>query len=114
MIVVTVDVSELDKSLFIQGKKPKANGKTAVYAKLILWPNIRQTNFGDWRDEQTHMVKQGGNSKDDWEKERDLPIIGNAKEIIYKPQGGNRQAAAENPSCQDKHNEPDENDNVPF
>lgn len=79
MIRASIDVTQLDKSLFVPGKKLNRIGKTPQYVNIELWINK------DGPDEygNSYFVKQSNYDKNVPSKDRvQLPILGNARIVI--------------------------------
>lgn len=74
MITLSIDVTQLDKTRF--KRMTRKNGKEAVFCDLILI-DTPDGQFGDF------MVKQSM-SKEDREAGVQLPILGNAKNVVKK------------------------------
>lgn len=106
-ISVTIDVTLIDKALLVPGKKKNRQDKMPQYLKLFLIPS-KQSNFGDSRDENTHMVVQDL-PRDKREAGERGEILGNAKEWGFRPKAGVSDA----PTPTDKPAPPD-GDDVPF
>jgi len=75
MITAKIDVTKIDKTRLFKGK-PGKDGKCPMYLDLALI-ETKQTDFGDWRDDQTHMIVQSV-SKEERLKGIKGPILGNA------------------------------------
>ena len=73
IITVKVDVALIDKARLFTGKVAK-DGHTPKYLDLVLIPRREVGQYGD-----THLVKQSV-SKEERDKNVELPIIGNATE----------------------------------
>lgn len=99
MILIKLDVSKVDKSKLFKGK-PGKDGKCPMWLDLVLI-ETKQSNFGDWRDDQTHIVKQS-QTKEERDRGEQGVIIGNASQKTRPKQ---KEAVAE-PTT--------ESDDVPF
>jgi len=73
IIRVKIDVTKINKTRLFKGK----NG---TYLELVLIPKTTETNFGDSRDEQTHMVCQSV-TKEERAAGKRGEILGNAVEL---------------------------------
>lgn len=104
LITVKIDVTKIDKSRLFKGKK-------GTYLDLVLIPNKKATQYGDERDEQTHMVCQSITKE-----ERDAgdrgPILGNAKELVGDRD--RRLPITQNPAPSKPKDEDDDYNSVPF
>ncbi len=98
MIIISVDVTKLDKERF--KAVVKRDGTTAKYAELVLidTPN---GEYGDF------MVKQGV-TKEEREARKEMPILGNGKIV-----GSNRGGPSAKHSAPNEP-EPADEDEVPF
>lgn len=79
VITAKLDVTLIDKARLFQGKKKNKKDCLPMYLDIVLMPT-KQSNYGDDRDEQTHMVVQSV-SKAEREKGIKGEILGNAKEL---------------------------------
>lgn len=80
IVTIRVDVTLIEKSRLFPGKKKNKKNLMPQYLDLVLIPT-KPSNFGDWRDEQTHLVKQSI-SKEEREAGVRGEIIGNATEKV--------------------------------
>jgi len=82
MILISIDVTKIDKARLIPGKKRREDGSTAKYLELVVMENRNgEDSYGN-----THMVVQGV-SKADREAGVRGAILGNGKEAFAaKPQ----------------------------
>ncbi len=108
MITAKIDVTKIDKSRLFKGK-PGKDGKCPMYLDLALI-ETKQTNFGDWRDDQTHMIVQSV-SKEERLKGIKGPILGNACDRSARRT--NDQPPAD-PDAPAETASPIEDDDVPF
>lgn len=80
IIIAKIDCTLISKKHLYPGKKKNKKDLMPQYLELVLMPS-KPTNFGDWRDEQTHMIVQGVTKA-----ERDAgvrgEILGNAVEKV--------------------------------
>ena len=107
VITVKIDVTLIDKAKLFKGSKCNKKNILPQYLDLVLLPT-KQSNFGDWRDEQTHMVCQSV-SKEERDKGVKGEILGNACE--KKPRSNNQQSE---PAAPSQSPEEPESDDVPF
>jgi hypothetical protein len=56
MITCKIDCSKIDKTKLFKGKK-RPDGTAPLYLDLTLI-ETKQSSYGDYRDEQTHMIVQ--------------------------------------------------------
>jgi hypothetical protein len=98
IIRVKVDVTKIDKDRLFIGKK-------GTYLDLVLLP-VRESKFGE-----SHLVKQDV-SKEDREAGVEMPILGNATEIVSQPQ--QRQQAPAQATKQADAFDFAGNDDLPF
>lgn len=110
LITVKIDVTMIDKALLFKGSKKNAKDVLPQYLDLVLMPKAQQSNFGDWRDEQTHMVVQSI-SKEARARGEKGPILGNACERIGDRDRRSPAAKQPEPVAGD---EPPESDDAPF
>lgn len=80
ILTVRVDVTLINKKRLFPGKKKNRKDLMPQYLDLVLIPT-KPTNYGDWRDEQTHMVCESV-SKDERTAGVKGEILGNAIEKI--------------------------------
>jgi hypothetical protein len=106
MIKIKIDVTKIEKARLFKGK-PR-DGKTPMYLDAVLI-ETKQSNFGDWRDDQTHMIVQDV-SKEERDKGVKGPIIGNATDT-GKRRTNDKPPAAPAPA---ETASPIEDDDVPF
>lgn len=78
ILTVRIDFTLITKSRLFPGKKKNRKDLMPQYLDLVLIPT-KQTQFGDWRDEQTHMVCESV-SKAEREAGVKGEILGNAIE----------------------------------
>jgi hypothetical protein len=80
MIKIKIDVTKITKSRLFKGKEK--DGKSPMYLNAILL-ETKQSSFGDWRDDQTHMIVE-----DCTKEERAAgvkgAIIGNATDMRHR------------------------------
>lgn len=104
IITLKIDVTLIDKSKLFKGRKKNKKNVEPQYLDLVLIPT-KQSNYGDNRDEQTHMVCQSVTKA-----ERDAgvkgEILGNAVEKV-----GDRDRR---PPAAAPANKPVEPDDCPF
>ena len=99
MILLSIDVSLLDKSRF--KRVQRKNGKTAVFAELILVES-KDDQYGN-----DYMVKESA-TKEERAARKQFPIIGNARIVRSK------LAVAPSSSAPEKVDEGDGGDDVLF
>lgn len=105
IITVKIDVTLIDKSrLFVGTKKKNRNDVFPKYLDLILIPT-KPTQYGDWRDEQTHIACQS-TTKDERDAGQRGEIIGNAIERT----GHDRRAPAAPPPVESDSPKDSDND----
>jgi hypothetical protein len=80
IITCKLDVTLIDKKRLFQGRKKNRKDVLPQYLDLVLIPT-RPTQYGDQRDEQTHMVLQSV-TKEERDKGIKGEILGNAVERI--------------------------------
>jgi len=94
MIKIKIEVTKITKSRLFKGKE--RDGKIPQYLNAVLFES-KQTSFGDWRDEQTHVIVE-----DITKEERAAgvkgAIIGNATDTSKRRTNDRPPAAPENPS----------------
>lgn len=85
VITAKIDVTLIDKARLFPGKKKNKKDKLPQYLDIVLMPT-KQSNFGDYRDKQTHMVVQSVSAE---EREQGIKgeILGNAIEIVKRGPG---------------------------
>lgn len=105
IITVKIDVTKIDKARLFTGREK--DGKTPKYLDMVLI-DTKPTNFGDSRDQNTHMVVQSV-TKEERLKGIKGNILGNASEFRTKPQGG-----VPPPTAAETADEQPESDDVPF
>ena len=76
IITGKIDCSKIAKEKLFKGK-PGKDGKCPMYLDIVLIPT-RQSNFGDERDENTHMIVQSV-TKEERLAGKKGNILGNAK-----------------------------------
>lgn len=109
VITARIDVTLIDKErLFIGTKKKNKKDKFPQYLDIVLMPT-KQTNYGDWRDEQTHMVVQSV-TKEERDQNIRGEILGNAVERT----GRDRRPPPAAPVPPVAGDEPPESDDIPF
>lgn len=75
MIKLKIDCTKIEKARLFKGKA-RPDGTHAMYLDAVLL-ETKQSNFGDYRDDQTHMIIQDI-SKEERAKGIKGAIIGNA------------------------------------
>lgn len=80
IITARIDVTLINKKRLFQGKKKNRKDILPQYLDVVMIPT-KQTQFGDWRDEQTHMVCESV-SKDERTAGVKGEILGNAIEKV--------------------------------
>ena len=93
VITLSIDVTLIEKARLVEGKKLNKKNVLPKYLSLALIPS-KPTQFGDRRDENTHIVFQS-TSKEERESGVRGDILGNAKEM-----GGRSQQSAQQSSQQ--------------
>lgn len=109
MITAKIDVTKIDKTRLFKGK-PGKDGKCPMYLDLALIETA-PTDFGDWRDDQTHMIVQSV-SKEERAKGITGPILGNACDRSARRT--NDQAPADPQAAAAETATTPEDDDVPF
>jgi len=77
MITGKIDVTKIDKTKLFNGK-PNKEGKCAMYLDIALI-ETKRSDFGDWRDDNTHMIVQSI-SKEERAAGKKGNILGNAQD----------------------------------
>lgn len=74
MLTARIDVTKIDKARLFKGKMK--DGKCPMYLDIAII-ETKQSQYGDWRDDQTHMVVQSVTQE---ERKAGVkgPILGNA------------------------------------
>lgn len=111
IITLDIDVTMIDKARLVKGKKPNKKQVLPQYLRLVLLPS-KPTQYGDRRDDQTHMVVQSV-SKEEKDKGIRGEILGNAVERT----GVDRRAPSTESAASATPAEPAEDstdDDVPF
>ena len=75
MLTAKIDVTKIDKKRLFKGK-PGKDGVCPMYLDIAIMES-KPTNYGDWRDEQTHFIVQSV-SKEERLNGIKGAIIGNA------------------------------------
>ena len=102
MIKAKIDCSKIDKAKLFKGKT-KPDGTTPMWLDIVIM-ETKPTSFGDWRDEQTHIIIQ-----DTSKAERDQGIKGKILGSGIE-KGGRPSAKPESPA----ETTPEEDAAVPF
>ncbi len=109
IITIKIDATLVDKKRLFPGRKKNKKDLTPQYLELVCLPT-KPSNFGDYRDEQTHMVCQSVTKA-----ERDAgvrgEILGNACERVGER---DRRAPAAKPAAPVAGDEPPEDQEIPF
>jgi hypothetical protein len=107
MILLSIDVTKIDKAKLIPGRKKRPDGSVAKYLELVVMEN----RDGEDQYGNTHMVVQGISKAEREAGERGA-ILGNGKEAFAaKPQRQQRPVPTKPPV------DPDldvEGDDIPF
>lgn len=108
MLTAKIDVTKIDKARLFKGK-PGKDGVCPMYLDIAIMES-KPTNYGDWRDEQTHFIVQSV-SKQERLNGIKGNIIGNACD-----KDRNRKPAPEVPGSVETTPAIDamDNDDVPF
>lgn len=106
IITVKIDVTLIDKARLFKGKKLNRKQINPQYLDLVLIPT-KPTQFGDNRDDQTHMVCQSV-TKEERDKGIKGEILGNAVEKVGER---DRRAPAAQPAAKP---EEDGDSEIPF
>lgn len=106
MIAISIDVTLLDKTRF--KKHERKNGKTAMFCELVLI----ETPNGEYGD---YMVKES-QTKEERESGKQLPILGNGKDIQRQSGGPSAKHSAPHEVTGPEDGDPtkSESDDVPF
>lgn len=108
LITLEIDVTLIEKHRLVPGKKKNKKDVIPQYLKLVLIPT-KQSNYGDWRDKQTHMVCQSV-TKEERDKKVKGPILGNAIE----QDGRDQRAPASDTAAPGNPSPEPGDDDVPF
>jgi hypothetical protein len=111
LITLSIDVTLIEKTRLVPGKKKNKKDKIPQYLDLVLIPT-RPTQYGDSRDENTHMVCHSL-SKEERDAGVQGPILGNAKELQPRGQQTPAPRPAQNATPEVGQQPPEEQD-VPF
>lgn len=110
MITGKIDVTKIDKTKLFKGK-PGKDGKCPMYLDIALITTAR-SSFGDWRDDNTHMIVQSSTKEERAAGKRGA-ILGNAQDRSSRRT--NDQAPADpTPTDPNDHLPSTEPDDVPF
>lgn len=107
ILTLRVDVTLINKKRLYPGKKKNRKDLMPQYLDLVLIPT-KQTQFGDWRDEQTHMVCESV-SKAEREAGVKGEILGNAIEKTDRDRRPPTTAQSAEPAPPD-----DDSSSIPF
>lgn len=107
MITARIDVTKIDKARLFKGKEK--DGKCPMYLDIALL-ETKQTQFGDWRDDQTHMIVQSV-TKEEREKGVKGNILGNATDRSRRRTNDRPPAA---PAEDHLPGTADDDDEIPF
>lgn len=78
IIIAKIDVTLIDNARLFKGRKANKKNVMPQYLEVVLMPT-KPTSYGDYRDEQTHMIVQSV-TKEEREKQVRGEILGNATE----------------------------------
>jgi hypothetical protein len=81
MITGKIDVTKIDKTKLFKGK-PGKDGKCPMYLDIALI-ETKRSGFGDWRDDNTHMIVQSVTMEERAAGKRGA-ILGNAQDRSSK------------------------------
>lgn len=108
ILTVRIDCTLITKSRLYPGKKKNRKDLMPQYLDLVLIPT-KQTQFGDWRDEQTHMVCESVSKA-----ERDAGVKGEILGNAIEKTDRDRRPPTTAQSAATKPADDDDSNDVPF
>lgn len=75
-ISLSIDVTKLDKSRIVAGKKPRPDGTVGKYVDLVCF--VDPTDAKEFNGKEYHGIVKEGSTKEERDGGLQLPILGNA------------------------------------
>lgn len=103
-ISLSIDVTKLEKSRIVAGKKPRPDGTVGKYVDLVCF--VDPTDAKEFNGKEYHGIVKQGSTKEERDSGLQLPILGNATIMGLKQNNLNQNVEIQQQTYAD--------DEVPF